>query len=118
MASPLISLVIPVLNEAAVLPQLIKRLELVLAEASFRHELVFVDDGSSDSTPDLLRRAAELNPELVVISLSRRFGKEAALLAGLEHCSGDAAIPLDAGLQGPPELIPARCTGNPRSSGC
>lgn len=107
MARPLISLVIPVLNEAEVLPLLLSRLDGVLAEAPFRHELVFVDDGSTDATAELLGMEAERNAQLVLISLSRRFGKEAALLAGLEHCRGDAAIPFDADLQDPPELIPA-----------
>lgn len=107
MEPPLISLVIPVLNEAEALPRLLDRLQGVLAEAPFRHELLFVDDGSTDATAALLHRQAERNPQLALISLSRRFGKEAALLAGLEHCRGDAAIPLDADLQDPPELIPA-----------
>ena len=110
MATPLISLVIPVLNEADALPNLLRRLDAVLTHAPFRHELVFVDDGSTDATAELLRHQASLNQQVVLISLSRRFGKEAALLAGLELCRGDAAIPLDADLQDPPELIPEMVT--------
>lgn len=105
-AKPLISLVIPVHNEAAALPTLLARLEQVLEPAPFSHELLFVDDGSSDATPELLREQARRNPQVAVLCLTRQFGKEAALLAGLEHCRGDAAIPLDADLQDPPELIP------------
>ena len=110
MATPLVSLVIPVLNEADALPNLLRRLDAVLTHAPFRHELVFVDDGSTDATAELLRHQASLNQQVVLISLSRRFGKEAALLAGLELCRGDAAIPLDADLQDPPELIPEMVT--------
>lgn len=104
-----IALLIPVYNEAAVLPILWQRLEEVLPhapEAVF--EYVFVNDGSTDETLSALRKLAAEHPQVKVVSLSRNFGKEAALTAGLQETAGaDATVVLDADLQDPPELIPA-----------
>ena len=104
-----IALLIPVYNEAAVLPILWQRLEEVLPhapEAVF--EYVFVNDGSTDETLSALRKLAAEHPQAKVVSLSRNFGKEAALTAGLQETAGaDATVVLDADLQDPPELIPA-----------
>ncbi len=69
-------------------------------------EMVCINDGSKDDTLDRLLALHDLDPRVVVIDLSRNFGKEAALTAGLDHALGDCAIPLDADLQDPPELIP------------
>ena len=69
-------------------------------------ELVCINDGSKDDTLDQLLSLHQKDPRVVVIDLSRNFGKEAALTAGLDHAHGDCAIPLDADLQDPPELIP------------
>ena len=69
-------------------------------------ELICVNDGSKDDTLDRLLDLHRTDPRVVVIDLSRNFGKEAALTAGLDHARGDCAIPLDADLQDPPELVP------------
>jgi glycosyltransferase involved in cell wall biosynthesis len=101
--------VVPFLNEAANLPQLLAHLELHLAELGIPWELVLVDDGSRDHSLAVVRQELELRPALraTVLSLSRNFGKEAALTAGLEVARGDVVVPLDADLQDPPELIAA-----------
>ena len=77
----------------------------VLAQTYCPHELVFVNDGSEDDTLDVLRAAKKQHPEIRVLSLSRNFGKDAALTAGLDHASGDVVVPLDVDLQDPPALI-------------
>lgn len=102
----LLSVVIPLYNEAAVLPLLVPRLLAILQATHFRHEIVFVDDGSQDNSLLQLRHAVSEGLPLRIVVLSRNFGKEAALSAGLEHCRGDAVIVMDADLQDPPELIP------------
>lgn len=105
--APRVSLVIPVYNEESVIPELIRRSILVLDEMpSGPHELIFTDDGSTDQTFELLERAAENDGRIVVIALSRNFGHQTALSAGLDHVSGDVAILLDGDLQDPPEIIP------------
>jgi dolichol-phosphate mannosyltransferase len=76
------------------------------AAADYDFELVMVNDGSSDTTPELLDRIAASDPRVRVIHLSRNFGHQAALTAGLEHARGDVVVMLDADLQDPPELIP------------
>ncbi|TGV09099.1 glycosyltransferase [Alcaligenaceae bacterium 429] len=102
----MLSVVIPLYNEAAVLPLLIPRLLAILQTTGLRHEIVFVDDGSQDNSLTLLRQAVAQGLPLRIVVLSRNFGKEAAVSAGLEHCKGDAVIVMDADLQDPPELIP------------
>jgi polyisoprenyl-phosphate glycosyltransferase len=102
-----VSLAIPVFNEEAVVPELVRRTTAVLDQiAGGPHEIVFVDDGSSDATVDLLREAAEKDSRLVVVSLSRNFGHQTALSAALDQVSGDVAILLDGDLQDPPEAVP------------
>lgn len=104
---PLLSLIIPVLNEQEVLPQCLKRINLILDKLAEPAEVVFIDDGSVDSSADLLRTEADKPGSRVhLLRLSRNFGKEAALTAGLEYAHGEAVILLDADLQDPPELIP------------
>jgi glycosyltransferase involved in cell wall biosynthesis len=104
---PLLSAVIPFLNEEECIPALIAELEESLGKLGIPFELVLVDDGSQDRS--LVVAKAELNkrPQIdaTVISLSRNFGKEAALTAGLEAASGDVIVPLDADLQDPPGII-------------
>jgi len=106
-AQPLLSAVVPFLNEAANLPRLIASLEQHLGALGLPWELVLVDDGSRDASLAIARREIEDRPALraTVLSLSRNFGKEAALTAGLHAASGDVVVPLDADLQDPPELI-------------
>lgn len=100
-----LSIVIPMHNEAAVLDLLFARLDAVLAALRVNAEIVCIDDGSRDETLSLLCERAKADPRLRVIALARNFGKEAALTAGLDACSGDLVVPLDADLQDPPELI-------------
>jgi dolichol-phosphate mannosyltransferase len=104
---PRVSLAIPVYNEEAVLPELLRRTGAVLnGIPGGPHEIVFADDGSSDRTLELLEKAAEQDARLVVVTLSRNFGHQTALTAALDHVSGDVAILMDADLQDPPEAIP------------
>jgi glycosyltransferase involved in cell wall biosynthesis len=102
-AQPLLSAVVPFLNEAANLPRLFASLEQHLTALGIPWELVLVDDGSRDDSLAIVRRELERRPGLraTVLSLSRNFGKE----AGLEAARGDVVVPLDADLQDPPELI-------------
>ena len=106
-SQPLLSAVVPFLNEAANLPRLIASLEQHLGALGLPWELVLVDDGSHDESLAIARCEIESRPDLraTLLSLSRNFGKEAALTAGLEAANGDVVVPLDADLQDPPELI-------------
>ncbi len=103
---PFVSLVIPVYNEEKVLPLLMPRLEPLLAGFTNGWEIVFIDDGSRDSTLAQLNDLHQQNPNIKILSFSRNFGQEAAVVAGLRHAGGDVVIPLDSDLQDPPELIP------------
>lgn len=107
-ASPLLSVVVPCFNEQAVILQTLQRLSAALASLPHaRSEVICVDDGSSDGTPALLRAAAARDPSLRVLVLSRNFGHQLALTAGLDVARGDAVVIIDADLQDPPELIVA-----------
>ena len=103
--APDISVIIPMMDEEESLPTLFGRLVPILRALGRSYEIVVVNDGSTDGTLAALRRLQDSNPELVIIDLSRNFGKEAALTAGLFHARGKAVIPIDADLQDPPELI-------------
>lgn len=105
MSSPLVSIVIPVLNEAPNLAALMQRLSRVMDKVQVRWQVLFVDDGSTDETLDILKRLNAEDSRIKAISLSRNFGKEIALAAGLRYAEGDAAILMDADLQHPPELV-------------
>jgi polyisoprenyl-phosphate glycosyltransferase len=100
----LLSVVAPVYNEQELVELFVTR--ACAAVADFAFELIVVNDGSSDATPQLLDRIAERDPRVRVIHLSRNFGHQAALTAGLEHARGDVVAMIDADLQDPPELIP------------
>ena len=102
----LLSVVVPVYNEIEVLPLFMERLLVVLESVRQPCEVVLVDDGSTDGSAELLQRMAVKHKFVRVIWLSRNFGKEAAVTAGLESAKGDATILIDADLQDPPELIP------------
>lgn len=108
MNQPSFALVIPVYNEAAVLPVLWNRLRAVLdARPEERWRVIFVDDGSRDQSRDLIRGFQSESPACTLVELSRNFGHQAALSAGLVEAAGcDAVITLDADLQDPPEVIP------------
>jgi len=106
--SPSISVVVPLHNEQAVLPELLRRICSVLdAIPGAGHEMVFVDDGSSDATLQILEAAAHADSRISIIVLARNFGHQAALSAALDHVSGDVTVILDGDLQDPPESIPA-----------
>jgi len=102
----LLSVVVPAYNESKVLAIFHQRLAAVLDGLAMDTEILFVDDGSRDDTLAVMRRLRELDGRVGIIALSRNFGKEAALTAGLDHALGDAVIVIDADLQDPPELIP------------
>ena len=100
-----LSLVIPMHNESAGLEALFQRLDAALGGLGVGLEIVCVDDGSRDDTFDRLRARATHDPRLRLVALTRNFGKEAALTAGIEAATGQLVVPLDADLQDPPELI-------------
>jgi dolichol-phosphate mannosyltransferase len=102
-----VSLAIPVYNEEAIIPELVRRTTAVLdGVPGGPHEIVLVDDGSSDRTLELLEQAAERDARIVVVSLSRNFGHQTALAAALDQVSGDVVVLLDGDLQDPPEALP------------
>ena len=103
---PTFSVVIPAFNEAEGLECFHQRLAAVM-NCLGTWEAVYVDDGSNDLTPTVLRRMRAADAHIAVVRLSRNFGKEIATTAGLDHASGEAVILIDADLQDPPELIPA-----------
>jgi polyisoprenyl-phosphate glycosyltransferase len=102
-----LSVAIPVHNEETVVPELVRQVCGVLDQLDGGpHEIVFVDDGSTDRTFELLEEAAQKDPRIIVVSLSRNFGHQAALAAALDHVTGDAAVVMDGDLQDAPEVIP------------
>ncbi|MCY9863606.1 glycosyltransferase family 2 protein [Vibrio coralliirubri] len=101
-----LSIIVPFYDEQEVLEEFHSRLTKVLDSLPITSEIVYVDDGSKDNSLDLVSSFTSINSSISVIGLSRNFGKESAMSAGLEHCRGQAVILLDADLQDPPELIP------------
>ena len=105
MIKPTISLVVPVLNETESLAPFFERVVPLLDAIDRDWEVVFVDDGSTDATADMLRDHHAQDARIKLLSFSRNFGKEAALTAGIEAARGACVIPMDVDLQDPPELI-------------
>ncbi len=105
-ATPQISVVIPVLNEAAGISPLLARLEPALDRTGLTWSIVFIDDGSTDATLTVLRTEHARNSRVTAIALSRNFGKETAVAAGLRYAKGDCVVIMDSDLQHPPEAIP------------
>ncbi len=105
MASPKLSVIIPVHNESANIAPLCERLLPVLNRVTPAWEVVFVDDGSLDDTLDIIKGISQTEPRIGAISFSRNFGKEIAIAAGLDHVRGDGVVIMDADLQHPPEMI-------------
>lgn len=102
----LISLVVPVYNEQEAVPLFFNAVRAIAAGRPYDIEVVFINDGSTDGTAAAVEHLVATEPLVTLINLSRNFGKEPALLAGLEYANGDAIIPMDVDLQDPVELIP------------
>jgi glycosyltransferase involved in cell wall biosynthesis len=98
--------VVPAYNEEEVLPVFHERLSAVLGGLGLEYDIVYVNDGSTDATAEVLRGLRERDARVALVDLSRNFGKEIALTAGLDHAGGDAVVVIDADLQDPPEFIP------------
>ncbi|MBT9501037.1 MAG: glycosyltransferase family 2 protein [Burkholderiaceae bacterium] len=110
-STPSISVVVPAYNEQEVLPEFYRRTSAVLRALGNPYEIVFVNDGSVDDTLAVMNRLRDQDENLMIVDLSRNFGKEIALTAGLDQCTGDVVIIIDADLQDPPELIPELLAG-------
>jgi glycosyltransferase involved in cell wall biosynthesis len=102
----MLSVVVPVFNEAEVIVDFHRRLAAVLDGLAIAFEVLYVNDGSSDASMPLLREFCAADARVVLLDFSRNFGKEIAMTAGLDHADGDAVIVIDSDLQDPPELIP------------
>lgn len=101
-----ITILVPVYNEESVLPQLFDRLDDVAKNTpNYKFEFLFINDGSVDESLSIIADQAQKDTRISYINLSRNFGKEIAMLAGIDHAEGDAAVIIDADLQDPPELI-------------
>ena len=101
----LLSIVVPMHNEAENIDAFYDRMTFVLQRLGYPYEIICINDGSRDDTLERLFRLHQEDPRVKVVDLSRNFGKEVALLAGLDYANGDAIIPIDADLQDPPEVI-------------
>ena len=101
-----LSLVVPMYNESEVCGLFFDRVMPVLRGLTENYEIICVDDGSHDDTVAILEGIHVKDPRIKIVSLTRNFGKEIALSAGIDHATGDAVIPIDADLQDPPEVIP------------
>ncbi|MBB6242705.1 glycosyltransferase family 2 protein [Rhodanobacter sp. MP1X3] len=104
---PQLTVVVPAYNESDVLMVFHRRLSKVLDSLSLDCDVLYVDDGSKDDTWSIIEKLVADDPRTGAIKLSRNFGKEAAMTAGLDHVTADAAVVIDSDLQDPPELIPA-----------
>ena len=103
----LLSIVVPCFNEEEVIEETHERLTRMAARLTdLEYEIMYVDDGSRDRTPALLEELQQSDPNVRVIRLSRNFGHQVAVTAGLEHAAGDAVVLIDADLQDPPDVIP------------
>lgn len=107
----IISVVVPAYNEQEVLPEFHRRLDEVMNQVNCEWEVIYVNDGSRDGTLAALRELQRGHGEVAIVDLSRNFGKEIALTAGLDHARGDAVVIIDADLQDPPSLIPSLIDG-------
>ncbi|MDB5075324.1 MAG: glycosyltransferase [Chloroflexi bacterium] len=103
---PVVTVVAPVYNEEETLPHFYRRVIAALEDLGEPFELVLVNDGSSDGSPDVLLRLHQRDSRVRVVSFSRNFGHQAAISAGLEHARGQAVVIIDSDLQDPPEVIP------------
>lgn len=102
----LLSVVVPAYNEQEVITSFHERVSAVISQLPFAWEIIYVNDGSRDNTLEILKEIHAQDERICIVDLSRNFGKEIALSAGLAHAQGDAIIVIDADLQDPPELFP------------
>ncbi|MFP6623931.1 MAG: glycosyltransferase family 2 protein [Myxococcota bacterium] len=102
----LVSFVVPVLDEEGCIEEFARRARAAATQAGIRYELIFVDDGSADGTPDKIAELRSQDLQVKTIRLTRSFGHQAALVAGLRFASGDAVVTMDGDLQHPPECVP------------
>jgi dolichol-phosphate mannosyltransferase len=109
MDAPVLSLVLPIFNEEATIPELDRRLRAFLADVGSgvgeAWEVIFVNDGSKDRSLEMLKELAKAEPRFKVLSLARNFGHQMAITAGLDRASGEAIVVMDADLQDPPEVV-------------
>lgn len=105
-ANSLLSVVIPMYQEGSHVKNTIKVIEKILVDNHITYEFILVDDGSTDNTFSELKSLAKDNDKVSAIRLSRNFGKESALCAGLDYAAGDMILVMDADLQHPPHIIP------------
>lgn len=101
-----LSIVIPLFNEKEVIPFLLEELNKVISDLGKSYEVIFVDDGSTDDTFELIKKATDQNPKFKVIKFSRNFGHQAAFNVGIDFAQGDMVLTMDGDLQHPPSLIP------------
>lgn len=101
-----ISIVVPVYNEEANLEELYRRVTNVMQSINYKYEILFINDGSSDKSLSIMEYLNKIDKRIKAIDLSRNFGHEIAMTAGLDHATGDAVIIMDADLQNPPEKLP------------
>lgn len=101
-----LSVVIPIYNEASNIHKLWERISIVLTSMHISYECIFINDGSSDTSIELIRGLASKHPEIKYIDFSRNFGHQIAVTAGLDHAAGNHIVIIDADMQDPPELIP------------
>ena len=102
----LLSIVVPVYNEVDNIQKFYTTVKEVLGTMDYDHEIIFVDDGSSDDSAGMLRHIGQEDPHVKVLLLARNFGHQLALTCGLDYAKGDAVITMDGDMQHPPELIP------------
>ena len=105
MTSPVYSLVVPIYNEEAVLPLLLRRLDALLDSLDGPAEAIFVDDGSKDTSPIVCEAKARADSRYRFIKLARNFGHQIAITTGMEHARGAAVVVMDADVQDPPEVV-------------
>jgi glycosyltransferase involved in cell wall biosynthesis len=103
---PFISLIVPVFNEQDVIEIFLRETSNVMDDTGLEYEYLFINDGSTDATLTKLIELSASNQHIRIINLSRNFGKEAAMTAGIDHVRGNVLVPIDVDLQDPPELIP------------
>jgi len=102
-----LSIVVPLYNESESIPELVARIERVMAEHGYSYEIIMVDDGSNDASWSIIEQAAQNNPNVHAIGFRRNYGKSAALFCGFRKAAGDVVITMDADLQDSPDEIPA-----------